>query len=71
MRWEADSFLGWAQSAWWVRWLVCAVLVAICSIALAFGRLWLWLWAITGVLVLINVFLSWNDILDRIMPRRK
>jgi len=71
MRWEADNFLTWTEMPWWLRWLICLIPITIAGIALAMGRFMIWIWAISGLLVLINVFLTIRDILDVYMPRRR
>jgi hypothetical protein len=71
MRWLADDFLKWVDMPWWLRWLICLALVGIALIVLAAGRFLIWLWAICGVLTLINVFLTIRDILDVYMPRKR
>lgn len=70
MRWEAHSFLNWTEYPWWLRWLVCLIPLTIAGIMLANGRFMYWLWGIGGVLTLINLYLTWNEILDHIMPRK-
>jgi hypothetical protein len=71
MRWLADDFLKWVDMPWWLRWLICLVLVGIALVVLAAGKFLIWLWAFCGVLVLINVFLTIRDILDVYMPRQR
>jgi hypothetical protein len=58
------------QAPWWARRLVCLLVLGVAAIALALGRVWIWVWAIGGVMTLVNLFLSWRDILDRLMPGR-
>lgn len=70
MRWEADSFLKWTEYPWWLRWLICLIPIGIAIVMLANGRFMYWLWGIGGVLCLINLYLTWNEILDRFMPRK-
>lgn len=71
MRWEADNFLKWTEMPWWLRWIVCLIPIGVGIAGLAAGRIWLWVWAIAGLLCLINLFLTWRDVLDYLQHRGK
>ena len=54
----------WMDRPWWLRWMLCLTIFGL-------GFFDLWLLAIGGVLTIVNVFLSWNEIMDHFMGPRK
>jgi hypothetical protein len=61
----------WLDRPWWLRWLIAFIPIVAGLIRLATGWFWPWAFAIGGLMVLVNLFLSWGEILDRLLPRRK
>lgn len=53
----------WMDRPWWLRWLICLA-------TLALGLFDYWLTGIALLLLVLNLYLSWNEILDRLMPRK-
>ncbi|MCA8915036.1 MAG: hypothetical protein KDB90_06455 [Planctomycetes bacterium] len=53
----------WMDRPWWLRWIICFASAALCLVTwYAVG--------ITLLLLLLNLYLSWNEILDRFLPRK-
>lgn len=58
--------------ALWLRWLITLVPLVVATILLVSSdRFYPWLWAIGGLMLLVNLFLSWGEILDKVMGRSK
>lgn len=55
----------WMDRSWWLRWLICL------GMLVAGAFLSLWVFVIGGLLTIVNLFLTWNEVLDRFLPRRK
>ena len=53
----------WMDRPWWLRWIICLS-------TLVLGLADFWLLGIGALLLVINLFLTWNEILDHIMPRK-
>ncbi|MCC6464305.1 MAG: hypothetical protein IT463_03070 [Planctomycetes bacterium] len=71
MRSGGEFMAWWMDLPWWLRWLICLIPLGIAVGMLASGKFWPWGFAVGGILTLINLFLSWGEILDRFFPRRK
>lgn len=62
----------WMDRPWWLRWLITLVPLGIVAVQLlAFGGFHIWLLAIGGLMFVVNLFLSWGEILDAITGRKK
>ena len=54
----------WMDRPWWLRWIICLP-------TLGLGLFEVWLFGVGVLLLVINLFLTWNEILDVIMPRKR
>lgn len=55
----------WMDLPWWLRWIICL------GVATVGFFVSIWIFAVGLVLTVVNVFLSWNEILDVLMPRKR
>lgn len=68
---DDSSFLAdFKEYPWWLRWGVGLIPLIFSIIMLFYGKLYFWAWGIGGALFMFNLYLSMNDLLDILMPRR-
>lgn len=69
---DSGFVIWWMDRPWWLRWLITFVPLGVAvTLLLTADRFYVWLWAIGGLMFLVNLFLSWSEILDALMGRRK
>jgi len=68
-----DGFFGWwLERPWWLRWSISLLPLGVALVLLfSLDRFYFWLWGVGAAMCLINLFVSWGEILDAVMGRKK
>jgi len=62
----------WMERPWWLRWLITIVPLGVAlALLVALERFYFWIWGVALAMFVVNFFLSWGEILDKLMPRRR
>jgi hypothetical protein len=67
-----DFFTWWMERPWWLRWLITLLPLGVALVLLvAAERFYYWIWGVGVAMFFINLFVSWGEILDKLMPRKR